>query len=878
MKKITTYLAFFIGLHFCFSQAEIYPFQNAALPEEERITDLLNRLSTDEKIAQLLYRSPAIERLGIPSYNWWNESLHGVARAGYATVFPQSITIAASWNDELVASVANVISDEARAKHHEYLRRGQRDIYQGLTFWSPNINIFRDPRWGRGHETYGEDPYLTGVLGTQFVKGLQGNDSKYLKVVATAKHFAVHSGPEPLRHEFDVAPSQRDLWETYLPAFRTLVKEGKVYSVMTAYNRVYGEAASASDSLYNILRKTWGFDGYVVSDCGAIADMWKTHYVAKDAAEASAMAVKSGCDLNCGSSYEKLTNAMQQGIITEADLDVALRRLLRARFKLGMFDAPENVPYAQIPFSVNNSSQNNALALKAAQESIVLLKNENATLPLSKKLKNIAVIGPNAANIQSLWGNYNGMPKNPVTVLEGIKNKVGNTANVVYEEGAPLANGIPTMEVIPAKYFSTEEGAQGLTASYYASTEWKGTPLYTQTDKAVDFQWDIETPDPRLKMGNYSIRWSGYLTAPESGTYYFSDWAKPFMEFTIAETLKGGRVHEHHAVIDPKEMYLEKGKKYKIEIKYNNYYGDATAKMLWSIPKENQLKNAVLAAKNSDVVVLALGLNERLEGEEMKVEVEGFADGDRTKLDLPKSQIELMKAVVTTGKPIVLVLLNGSALSINWASENIPAILSAGYPGQEGGNAVADVLFGDYNPAGRLPVTYYKSVNDLPAFEDYNMDGRTYKYFKKEPLYPFGHGLSYASFEYSQLEIPSAIEINKPITVSVEVKNIGDFDGDEVVQVYLTDEEASTTRPIRQLVGFKRIHLKKGETKKVSLTIQPRQLGMIDSNNQLVIEPGWFNISVGGKQPGFKGLQDAKSTTTLSKRISVNGKTVALPY
>ncbi|MDG3582780.1 glycoside hydrolase family 3 C-terminal domain-containing protein [Galbibacter pacificus] len=860
------------------SNAQSYPFQNTELSEEERLDDIMERLTVEEKINQLLFRAPAIERLGIPKYNWWNESLHGVARAGYATVFPQSITIAASWDKDLIFAVASAISDEARAKHHEYIRRGQREIYQGLTFWSPNINIYRDPRWGRGHETYGEDPYLTGELGTQFVKGLQGDDQKYLKVVATAKHFAVHSGPEPLRHEFDVMPTQKDLWETYLPAFRSLVKEGNVYSVMTAYNRVYGEAASASDTLFDILRNKWGFDGYVVSDCGAIYDMWKTHGVAKDAMEASAMAVKEGCDLNCGNSYEKLTDAVKNGLINEAELTIALRRLMRARLKLGMFDPDEKVPYAQIPFSDNNSTEHNDLAKKAARESIVLLKNKNNLLPFSKEVKKVAVIGPNAANVQSLWGNYNGIPKSPVTVLQGIKNKLGSQTTILYEEGCELAKGIPSMEAIPSKYLSTKDGKQGLTAQYYNETEWKGVPLFTKIDSTIDFQWDIETPDPRLKIGNYSVRWTGYITPPKTGIYYFSDWGKPFMEFTIANEVKGGGNHEHRAVIDPKEMVMERGKKYKIEVKYNNYYGDATAKMLWSIPKENQLKKATEIAKDADVVILALGLNERLEGEEMKVAVEGFSGGDRTDLNLPKAQIELMQAIVATGKPVVLVLLNGSALSINWASANVPAILSAGYPGQEGGDAIADVLFGDYNPAGRLPVTYYKSVDDLPPFEDYNMQGRTYKYFNKEPLYPFGYGLSYTKFEYSSCKLPTEIEINKPIPVSVEVTNTGNYDGDEVVQLYLTDEEASTKRPIRQLIGFKRIHLKKGGKQKVEFTIQPRQLSMINNEDRLVIEPGWFTISVGGKQPGFTGGQDANTTQTILKRIEVKGKSIPVAY
>ena len=629
MKFLITYLF----LLFCLSFQAQTSFRDSSLPIEERVDLLISQMTIDEKISQLMSDAPAIKRLGIPKYYWWNESLHGVARAGYATVFPQSISIAASWDKNLLHEVATAISDEARAKHHEYARRGQHDIYQGLTMWSPNINIFRDPRWGRGHETYGEDPYLTGQLGLNFVKGLQGDHSKYLKTVATAKHFAVHSGPEASRHTFDVYPSERDLWETYLPAFRTLVKDAQVSSIMTAYNRFRGEAASASDRLYNILRNDWGFNGYVVSDCGAISDIWEHHKITSKPSAAAALALEKGCDLNCGGTYSHLKQALQENLITENEINIALKRLLRARFKLGMFDEVSHVSYAQIPFSVNTNPSHRSLARKAAHKSIVLLKNENKLLPLNKnKINSIAVIGPNANNKQSLWGNYNGTPKNPVTVFEGIKNKVSPFIKVKYEEGAPLANGIETLEVIPSVYFETEEGKQGLNAFYYDNLNWQGDPLFQQIDDQINFEWDINTPDPRLKLSNYSVKWKGFLKVPESGTYYFSDWSKPYMTFSIAEEIEGGGKHKHHPKTDLKKIFLEEGKRYAIEVNYKNYYGNAIAKMQWATPKKNQLTKAIQLTKESDLTVLVLGLNERLEGEEMSINVEGFSRGDRTSL------------------------------------------------------------------------------------------------------------------------------------------------------------------------------------------------------------------------------------------------------
>lgn len=875
MKRTTLLFVFIFGLLIQVSAQYEFPFQNPDLPIDERVEDVVSRLSVEEKISQLLYEAPAVERLGIPKYNWWNECLHGVARAGYATVFPQSISIAASWDKPLMNRVASVISDEARAKHHEFVRQGERGIYQGLTFWSPNINIFRDPRWGRGHETYGEDPYLTGQMGKEFVLGLQGGDSDYLKVVATAKHYAVHSGPEPIRHEFNAEVSERDLRETYLPAFRTLVVDGGVYSVMGAYNRFRGEPACASPQLFDILRKEWGFEGYVVSDCWAISDFFQFHKIVPDAASAAAMAVTEGCDLNCGVSYKALDEALEKGLVTEEAIDIAVKRLFKTRIKLGMFDPVERVEYAQIPFEVNDNPAHDLLAREAARSSIVLLKNENL-LPLSKELNTIAVIGPNADDVQSLWGNYNGVPSHPVTVLQGIRNKLEPQTKVLYAQGSDLAEGVPAMESIPSIYLQTKDGEQGLLGEYFANSEFEGQPLYTQVDDRVDFAWDIGTPDPRLESGQFSIRWSGYVTAPKDGRYYFSDWGKPYMKITVNGTEVTGGNHEHHAALNPVSLNLKAGEQYEIVAEYRNYYGDATARLMWTTPKGDMVKEAVAIAEKSDVVVLALGLNERLEGEEMKVKTDGFEGGDRTHLNLPTTQVELMKAVMATGKPVVLVLINGSALSVNWAAQNIPAILTAGYPGQQGGNAVADVLFGDYNPAGRLPVTYYQSVEQLPSFENYDMEGRTYRYFKGQPLFPFGYGLSYSSFSYSNLEVPAKVGMNEPVKISVEVTNTGDRDGDEVVQLYLTDEKASTPRPIRQLEGFERIHLKKGETKMVSFTVEPRQLSLINKKDQRVVEPGWFSVSVGGKQPGFSGQADAATTETVSGRFQLKGKTTVI--
>ena len=702
-------------------------YKNTNLSFEDRARDLVSKMTLEEKVANMINGSGEVERLGIPSYDWWNECLHGVARAGVATVFPQAIGMAATWDTDLIHNVATVISDEARAKHHEFLRQGDRGGYKGLTFWTPNINIFRDPRWGRGHETYGEDPYLTSRIGVAFVKGLQGDDPKYLKVVATPKHYAVHSGPENARHHFDAKVSKKDLRETYLPAFKACIQEGGAMSVMGAYNRMNGEPCCASKTLLeDILRDEWGFDGYVVSDCGAINDIHQNHKVTTCSAESAAIGVTNGCDLECGGTYVNLLTAVQRKLISQEAIDKAVTRLFTARFRLGMFDAPEMVKYAQIPYSVNDSEEHRKLALQTARETMVLLKNDGI-LPLKKDLKNIAVIGPDADVLNVLLGNYFGDPSRYVTPLKGIEKAVSPDTKVTYVKGCDL------------------------------------------TDKSKD----------------------GF---PE----------------------------------------------------------------------------AVSSAEKADVVVMCLGLSPAIEGEEGDA-YNSDASGDRIHIDLPGVQQELLEAVHATGKPVVVVMLNGSAVSINWPSEHVSAILEAWYPGEEGGTAVADILFGDYNPGGRLPVTFVKSLEDLPPFEDYSMKGRTYRYFEGTALYPFGFGLSYTKFAYTDLKLSSSeVKAGDKLDISVSVNNTGDRAGDEVVQLYLTDVKASVTVPIRQLAGVQRISLKPGEAKKVSFTLTPEQMSVVDNDGKFVLEPGEFKITVGGSQGDARSIA-LGATPALTTGFSVKG-------
>jgi beta-glucosidase len=858
-------------------EAAIPPYKNPALPLADRVNDLVSRMTLEEKVSQLMNGTAAVGRLDVPAYDWWNEGLHGVARAGLATVFPQAIGLAATWDTALMRQIASAISDEARAKHHDFARRGKRGLYQGLTFWSPNINIFRDPRWGRGMETYGEDPYLVGRLAVEFVKGLQGDDPRYLKTVATPKHYAVHSGPEPDRHAFNAVTDERDLRDTYLAQFEAAVREGGAMSVMCAYNRYMGEACCSSPRLLgDILRKEWGFNGYVVSDCGAIDDIYKTHKLVPTAAAAAAMSVKAGCDLNCGDTYKALVTAVKDGLVTEREIDEAVRRLFTVRFRLGMFDPPDTVPYSRIPYGVVDSPEHRDLALRAARESIVLLKNDRDTLPLRSNLKTIAVIGPNADDVEALLGNYNGTPSNPVTPLEGIRRKAGSATRVLYAQGADWADKMPALEVVPSSALWTARDGQrvnGLTGEYFNNRGLLGQPEFTRVDTQVDFHWWEKTPDPRItEDDNFGVRWTGELVPPVSGDYTIGGYGlTSFRVFLDGRLLVEFR-SSHEASKVTKNVPLEAGRACRIRIEYYDRGSDARMQLLWRVPGRDLEREAINAASEADAVVLVMGLSPRLEGEEMEVPVKGFKGGDRVSLDLPKIQQRLLEKVQGLGKPVVLLLLNGSALGCTWAAEHVPAIVEAWYPGQAAGDAIADVLFGDYNPAGRLPVTFYESAGQLPKFTDYRMAGRTYRYFAGKPLYPFGHGLSYTRFAYGNLSVPKTVENGEAIAVSVEVENVGARAGDEVVQLYVTDVRATVPVPIRALQGVQRISLQPGERRAVSFTLAPRQLSLLDRSLQRIVEPGVFEVAVGGKQPGFRGGADAATTTVMSARFEVIGE------
>jgi beta-glucosidase len=832
------------------------PFMNPDLPLQTRVDDLVSRMTLEEKVSQTMNHAAAIPRLGVAEYDWWSEGLHGVARAGVATVFPQAIGMAATWDTGLMLKAATVISDEARAKHHDFVRRGEHEMYQGLSYWSPNVNIFRDPRWGRGQETYGEDPYLTGRMGVAFVRGMQGDDGRYLKLVATPKHYAVHSGPEPDRHRFNAVASERDIRETYLPAFKACVTEGGAWSVMGAYNRTNGEACNASKYLLQkVLRGDWGFKGYVTSDCGAVGDIFYGHHIAQTMAEASALAVKIGCDLDCGREYESLLEAVGKGLISEKEIDVTLKRLFEARFRLGMFDPPEIVAYSRIPISANDSDANAALALEAARESMVLLKNANGALPLKNDLKSILVAGPNADAVDVLYGNYNGISSRPVTPLEGIKRAVSPATEVRYLPGCDWVEA-RAMAPVPSSALRPSAGKSdqnGLSAEYFLNVSLEGAAAATGIDPAVAFDWDQTRPRPPIVHDNFSVRWTGKLVPPKSGRYTLSITADDGFRLF----LDGKKLFEdwtrHAPATMSSDLDLKAGREYDIRIEYYQLMGGASIRFNWAQPDADPLRDAVQAAKSSDAVIFVGGISPMLEGEEMPVNAPGFTGGDRTAIGLPKVQEEMIRALQKTGKPVVLVLMTGSALAVNWAQQNVAAIVLAWYPGQAGGTALADVLFGETNPAGRLPVTFYAGTDQLPPFDDYNMANRTYRYFTGKPLYPFGYGLSYTRFTYSNLAVSAAvIRKNQCVNVAVDVENSGSSVGDEVPQLYIKDVVGSTPRPVKSLKGFARIALAPGEKKTVQFTLTPEDLSMVNDAGNWVVEPGQFEVMVGASSEDIR--------------------------
>ncbi len=834
------------------------PYLNPSLPVDERVRDLVARMTLEEKVAQMRDHAPAIPRLGVPKYEWWNEGLHGVAFAGHATNFPQVIGMAATWDTDLVHRMAEVISTEARAKYNQAARNDQREMFFGLTFWAPNVNIFRDPRWGRGQETYGEDPYLTGRMAVAFVSGMQGDDPKYFRVISTPKHFAVHSGPEPLRHGFNVKVSPHDLEDTYLPAFRAAVSEAHAQSVMCAYNAVDGFPACASSMLLrDHLRDGWRFDGYVVSDCAAVADVATGHKFAPDFAHAAAAAVKAGTDLECGYlkgvAFGDLVDAAGQNLISEAEIDTAVKRLFAARFRLGMFDPPDSYAYGRIPITANNSAEHRQLSLQAAREALVLLKNEGGFLPFGANIKKIAVVGPTAELVQALQGNYNGPPPEPVFPLAGIERRFQGRAGVAYAQGSTLAEGFP----IPIAHTAlrTAAGQEGLTGEYFDNVELSGKPAMVRTDRTVNFNWDKVIPAPGLKRDNFSVRWTGTLTPPAAGEYRLGGRVNVCYACQSHELLRlyidgkllveSGEDRNAEAAI-----HFDDTKPHAIRLEYTHYTSSAGIDLTWQPPAAALRQEAVAAAKQADVVVAFVGLSPQLEGEEMPVKLEGFMGGDRTDIALPRIQRELLEELRATRVPLVVVLTSGSALAVGDVQQYATAILHAWYPGEEGGTAIAETLAGDNNPAGRLPLTFYSGLDQLPPFEEYSMANRTYRYFAGKPLYGFGYGLSYSQFGYSNLRLPSQpVTAGDPVLAEVDVKNLSQRAGDEVVELYLTQPRSALT-PLRTLGGFKRVHIEPGQTVHVALQLTPRTLGQVNEKGERVIVAGVYEVAVGGTQPG----------------------------
>ena len=891
MTRVTTLIANYLRLFAqtmllalcvtCAFSATLRAQAPAHIPTPEtakRVAALVEQMTLEEKVSQMQNDAAAIPRLHVPEYNWWSEGLHGIARSGYATVFPQAIGLAAMWDVPLMRQVADTISTEARAKNSEALRQGIHSIYYGLDIWSPNINIFRDPRWGRGQETYGEDPFLTSQLGVAFVEGLQGDDPEYYKTIATPKHFAVHSGPETTRHTADVNVSAHDLEDTYLPAFRATVTQAKAGSVMCAYNSIDGEPACANTMLLqHRLRKDWGFNGYVTSDCAAISDISAGHHYSPDLEHAAVAAVRAGTDTSCGKEYAVLVKAVHDGLITEQGIDRSVDRLFTARFELGLFDEPLKVKYAQIPFSEDDSPAHRGLALEAADKSIVLLKNDGV-LPL-KKSATIAVVGPNAASLAAIEGNYNAVPSQPVLPLAGIEEMFGAT-HVKYAQGAPYVSELP----IPVPRSVLHPGAGdprfGLKGEYFDNVSFQGAPSITRVDQQVQFDWNAATPDKNISASHFGVRWTGTIQVPVAGNYDFS--------FTLAHCYPCGDAESVKLYFDnkpladlpvpptefrssglhPFSLHFADSKPHDIRIEYTHkakLFG-AGITLNWMPPIEAERDAAISAAKQADVVVAFVGLSPDLEGEEMPVHVKGFDGGDRTSIELPDVQEKLLEAVAATGKPLVVVLMNGSALAVDWAKQHANAIVEAWYPGEEGGAAIANILTGKVNPAGRLPVTFYASTKDLPPFDDYSMGGRTYRYYGGTPLWGFGYGLSYSTFKWTNLRLSTkALKAGDPLMIDADVENTSERVGDAVSELYLTPPTAPTS-PRIALVGFDRITLAPHVKQHIHFTLDARALSTVDAKGERAVRAGSYGLHLGGSQPNG----ESDDSVAESFRISGN--------
>ncbi len=853
--KFKTFFSFLLFTALLFSGCSSrLPYQNPSLSFDERATDLLGRLTLEEKVTLMMNNSAAIERLGIPPYEWWNEALHGVARAGQATVFPQAIGMAATFDDQAVYATFTMVSDEGRAKHHEAKRNNEFKRYQGLTFWTPNVNIFRDPRWGRGMETYGEDPYLTSMMGIAVVRGLQGDlTAKYNKAHACAKHYAVHSGPEWNRHSFDAKDiSQRDLWETYLPAFKELVETAKVKEVMCAYNRFEGDPCCGSHTLLiDILRNTWGFNDVIVSDCGAINDFYMEgrHQTHATAEKAVADAIIAGTDLECGSSYKAVVDACKAGLISEDQINISVHRLLLARFELGLFDDDSKVSWASIPMSVVESKEHKAQSLEMARKSMVLLSNKNNTLPLSKDLKKVAVMGPNANDSVMLWANYNGVPTKSVTILQGIQAKLPADA-IIYDKACDWVND----KVFFSRFTECAyDGKTGFNATFWNTKDFSGDVVATtQVSNPFAFNTGGNTVfAPGVNLNDFSAKFESTFTASKTEDIVFqvsgNDGFQLFVDnqMVLEQTRPGfGRFSTREYVIKAVQ-----GKKYQVRIEYfKGERGNAALTFDLGYKKDVDYDAIAKTVKDADAIIFVGGISPLLEGEEMRVDFPGFKGGDRTNIDLPQVQVNMLKALKKLNKPVVFVLCAGSTMALTREVELTNAILDAWYPGQEGGTAVADVLFGDYNPAGRLPLTFYASSDQLPDFEDYDMSkGRTYRYFKGKPLFPFGYGLSYTTFGYDKASL-SKESINKgeSVSLTIDLKNTGAKDGDEVIQVYVRNLQ-DPQGPIKSLRAFKRIHVKAGATESVKLELASTAFEFFDPQTEVMaIKPGSYEVLYGG--------------------------------